>query len=143
MSLLSKLATCLPEPYRVLYVLVVPRSSVHDAARYEAPDELSREELSDFLTEFAEYLEFDGRHHLWIASPDHGTIVYDRHNILYGYGPLDCFTKVALSERLVRGKVNVPGPHWHAYHPEYDRLQNRLLRRWNWVQNPLRSVDEA
>ena len=142
-NLLSELANCLPEPFYLLYVLVVPRSDVYKAARYEAPDELSRQQVADFLFEFKEYLEFDGRHHLWIANPDHGTIVYDRHNILYGYGPLDCYAKAALSQGLQPGKVEVPGPHWHAYHHEYDGAQDRLLSKWDWLEKPLRSMDEA
>ena len=49
-----------------------------DAARYEAPNEMSRQELLDFLAEYSEFLESDGRHHLWVANPEEGTIVYDR-----------------------------------------------------------------
>jgi hypothetical protein len=142
-DLLAKLAECLPEPLRILYVLVVPRSEDAAAARYEAPDELSRQDLCLFLREFSEFLEFDGRHHLWVVNPDHGTIVYDRHNILYAYGPLDCFTGTLDAQGLRRGQVDVPGPHWHRYHREYDEMQRRLLGRWAWSEKPLRPSDET
>lgn len=142
-ELLSGLLECLPEPLRVLYVLVVPRGAEFSAARYEAPQEFSRRDVQDLLTEFSDFFERDGRHHLWIANPGVGTMVYDRHNLIYAYGPLDCFTQVALRHGLRIGRPEVPSPHWHAYHAEFDDTQRDLLSRFAWVQKPLRHSDEA
>jgi hypothetical protein len=142
-ALMSKLQECVPEPFRLLYVLVVPRSETLEPARYEAPHQLSRAEVLDFLLEFTEYLEFDGRHHLWVANPDHGTIVYDRHNVLYAYGPLACFAKVAKTHGLRESEFEIPTLHWHAYHSEYDAMQDRLLGKWEWIVKPLRASDEG
>jgi hypothetical protein len=136
-SLLSDLAGCLPEPFKILYVLVVPRIDDVAAARYEAPGELSRQALQEFLGEFSEFFECDGRHHVWIANPDHGTIVYDRHNVIYAYGPLDDYASVLATRGLREGPVDIPAPHWHAYHADYDAMLRRLLDRWRWVEKPL------
>jgi hypothetical protein len=142
-KLLSRLLECLPEPFRVLYVLVVPRGAGISAARYEAPGEFSRQEVKDCLAEFSDFFERDGRHHLWLANPEVGTIVYDRHNLIYAYGPLNCFTEIASRHGLRVGRPEVPSPHWHAYHAAFDDTQRDLLNRYTWVQKPLRASDEA
>ncbi len=141
--LVSSLATCLPEPYRILYVLVVSRSIAANAARYESANELSRQGLGDFLAEFSEFFESDGRHHLWVANLQGGTIVYDRHNLIYAYGPLDRFVEIAEAQGLHNGSVEIPVPHWHAYHADCDATQRRLLARWDWVESPLLTRDEG
>ncbi len=140
-ALVQRLVSCLPEPLRLLYVLVVPRGTNVLPGRYEAP-ELSRVETTDVLAEFSSFLEQDGRHHLWVASPGHGTIVYDRHNLIYAYGPLECYERQAIQQGLHAGRPEVPSPHWHAYHPEFDASQHALLQRFDWVRSALRESDD-
>jgi len=141
-ALVERLAACLPEPFRLLYVLVVPRGGDAAAARYETPHELTRDAVSAFLQEFADFLECDGRHHLWVTSPEAGNIVFDRHNVIYAYGPVDCFVQSLVTQGFRPGTVTLPTPHWHAYHAEYDQMQRRLLARWTWGQSPLRPNDD-
>ncbi len=141
-ELVQNLVSCLREPLSLLYVLVVPRGSGALPGRYEAPAEMSRGEVGDFLAEFAQFLEHDGRHHLWVASPGHGTVVYDRHNLIYAYGPLDCFEHLMVQMGLQPDRPLVPVPHWHAYHAEFDAAQNHLLHRFAWVRSDLREDDE-
>lgn len=89
-QLMSRLADVVAEPLLILYVLTVPRSE-----NEPGPYPLEREARREFLTSFAEFLERDGRHDFWLASPDgSATLVYDKHNVLYGYGPLDAFERV-------------------------------------------------
>ncbi len=140
-ALVKSLVSCLHEPLRLLYVLVVPRGANVMPGRYEAP-ELSRGEALDFLAEFSSFLEQDGRHHLWVASPGQGTVVYDRHNLIYAYGPLACYERQAVQQGLHAGRPEVPSPHWHAYHPEFDASQNELLKRFGWIRSALRESDE-
>src|SRR5262245_18537204 len=67
----------LPEPFGLLYVLVVSRTG-RETARYQSPHETDREETLTFLKQYRPYLEGDGRHHLWVMSlPAESTIVYD------------------------------------------------------------------
>ena len=142
-ELLLDLARTLPEPFRLLYVLVVPRDGSANAGRYQCPAELSYEELAGFLNDYHEFFECDGRHHLWIANPDFGNLVFDRHNVVYAYGDLTRFEEVAEAHKMSKEQFAIPGPHWHAYHAEYDAMEHRLLKRWDWIHSPLRPQDEA
>lgn len=136
------LAESLPEPLRLLYVLVVPRRGDHEPGRYESPD-LTREDLSSFVAGHQRFLESDGRHHLWIAHPGAGLVVYDRHEVLFAYGPVDAYLDTLKADGLTEGAVEVPSPHWHVYHPEFDDEEAALLRRWQWTRKPLEEGDEA
>lgn len=121
--------------------IVVPRVEEVSPGRYEAPSELSRQALLGFLAEFSEFLEGDGRHHIWVANPDYGTLVYDRHNVLYAYGPLDDYSAVLTARGLRTGVVEIPSPHWHGYHQENDAALRRLLARWPWKFKSLAPQD--
>jgi hypothetical protein len=137
------LAATFPETCKILYVLVVPRDGTAESGRYESPDFIGIDEVSMFLGEFSEFLECDGRHHVWIACPDHGNLVYDRHNVVYAYGDLTSYATVAESHGMSKKQFAIPVPHWHAYHAEYDAIEHRLLKRWEWIHSPLRPQDEA
>jgi hypothetical protein len=141
-QLVEALAGCLPEPLRLLYVLVVSRRQEHSEARYESP-ELRRGDVSAFLCSYRTFLESDGRHHLWLANPAAGCIVYDRHEVLYAYGPIASYVAVLEEHGLAEGVVDIPAPHWHAYHPEYDDDERTLLTRWAWVEKPLNEEDQT
>jgi hypothetical protein len=143
-AVLEALARCLPEPFSVLYVLVVSRRGEHATGRYQSPGSLSTTELGDFLTRFATYFEQDGRHHLWLHCFTNGsTLVYDRHDIIYAYGPVEPFEGALRGEGLVAGEVEIPTPHQHAYHPEFDETEGDILRHWEWRCSPLQPADEA
>jgi hypothetical protein len=46
--------------------------------------------VEKFLNEFGRFVREDSRHDLWVRShDDDATIVLDRHNLIYAYGPLD------------------------------------------------------
>lgn len=141
-ELIIELVECLPEPLRLLYVLVEPRGG-HQSGRYEAASEMSFDDAENFLREFADFLQSDGRHHLWVASPGFGTVVYDRHDLIYAYGPQDKFVDVLQANGLKEGKVEIPATHWHGCHPEFDDVLSRVLSRFSWVHSPLRSGDDA
>ena len=56
--------------------------------------------MEEFLREFGRFLCEDSRHDLWVRShDDDATIVLDRHNVIYAYGPLDAF-EAALKSRV-------------------------------------------
>lgn len=142
-QLLIDLVATFPDMSKILYVLVVPRDGTAEPGRYESPDFLGADAVAEFINEFREFFESDGRHHLWIASPDYGTLVFDRHDVVYAYGDLEAFEAVAIAHGMSRGEVSIPVPHWHKYHAEYDALEHRLLKGWDWMYSPLRSQDEA
>lgn len=131
----------LPEPFGILYVLVVPRGG-HEPARYQSPYPTDRAETLGFLNEYQEYFERDGRHHLWVMSlPASSTLVYDNHNVIYAYGPLERFQSVLERRGLRRGDVRFPVPHTHQYNSEYDALEDQVMGHWPWKPFPLQADD--
>ena len=142
-ELMIELVECLPEPLRLLYVLVVARGARYQSGRYETASEMSFEQAETFLKEFGDFLQSDGRHHLWVASPGFGTVIYDRHDVLYAYGPLDRLVGVLEANGLHEGTFDIPPTHWHGYHPEFDDAQSKVLSRFRWIHSPLRAGDDA
>jgi hypothetical protein len=61
------------------------------------------------MAEFAEFLTEDGRHDLWLHSPrTDATLVWDRHDLIYAYGPLEQFRAVPKESLLREGQVDGP-----------------------------------
>jgi hypothetical protein len=142
-SILIDLLQVMSEPFGILYVLVVPRGG-SDAGRYQIANPVSREQAEEFLNRFKEYFENDGRHDIWIASvSDSGQLVYDRHNVIYAYGPLLEFENVLLGRGLANAEfVRFPSPHTHNYHAAFDQDERDVLHFWHWKRSPLRESDE-
>jgi hypothetical protein len=137
-----KLAAVLPEPFGILYVLLVSRRN-NDLGRYQCPSPCRREEMESFLREFKEYFESDGRHHIWVASiPASATLVYDQHNVIYAYGPLAQFKKILLGEGLTENPISFPAPHAHNYNPQFDGQEQEVLEYCHWRKSPLTPNDE-
>jgi hypothetical protein len=140
-DLLLALAQCWRGPFWVLYVLVVERGG-GQAGRYQTPEPLRFAALEAFLTEYQHFLEGDARHAVWVASAaGEGTLVYDRHNVIYAYGPLEQFEDVLTARHIRREPVEFPVPHSHHYRPEFDAAERRLLAAFDWIHTPLRAGD--
>ena len=141
-DLLTRLTRVLPEPFGILYVLLVSRTG-NRPGRYQCPYPCSRNEMESFLLEFSEYFETDGRHHVWVTSlPESSTLVYDQHNVIYGYGPLEKFTEILEERGLLKGTVTFPVPHRHNYNAENDDAEERLFQHWAWSGSPLLPNDD-
>jgi hypothetical protein len=138
LQLLIELAELLPDPFGMLYVLLVSRCD-HELGRYQSPYPCSLEEIKEFVKRFTEFLEHDGRHNLWITSlPEKTTLVCDNHGIIYAYGAIEEYEKVLLRRGLEKGKVvNMSVPHEHYYNPEYDESEKSILSYWEWRRFPL------
>jgi len=141
-DLLLRLSDVLEAPFFCLYVLVISRSKT-EQGRYQSPLLESKSELVDFLLDYKELFETDGRHHLWVSAPDmEATLVYDRHNIIYAYGPLEKIT-AKLDEIGYRAEdFEIPYPHAHYFHVENDLGIEALLQHWGWQHFPLQEADE-
>lgn len=128
-------------PFGVLHVLLVSRLG-KESGRYQAPQPLSYAELELFLYEHQEYFEQDGRHHLWVASVSgEGQFIYDNHNYIYAYGDIDAYVIKLTSNGFSEGEVNIPAPHCHNYHPEFDSEEELVNNAFNWSFSPLRDGD--
>lgn len=130
-------------PFWVLYVLVVSRGR-GEQGRYQSAEPQSASAVDTFVKQFSTLFEKDGRHNLWVASESgSGMLIYDRHNVMYAYGPLAAF-KLILAERGLTEvpTVRVPSPHVHHYHQELDTEEDRLLSYWAWHRTPSKESDE-
>jgi hypothetical protein len=117
-------------------VLSVP--SLSEPGRYQLEGWLSMEELRAFLEPYREYLEGDARHHLWVHSHEsNATLVYDKHDLIYAYGPLTCYLEVLDKHGLQEGEFELPFPHYHSYYPEFDPLEHQIVTRHSWKRTPI------
>jgi len=135
------LASVLAGPCQILYVLHTTRTGAQ-LGRYESP-ELDLEHLRQFFQEFGKFLSEDSRHDVWLHShDDDATIVLDRHNLIYAYGPIDAFEHVLVSAGVRQATVpQIPDPHVHNYHAEWDDSEKAILERMSWSVGPLRDSD--
>ena len=135
------LVECLEPPYFLLYVLHTPRGE-GPAGRYQSPS-LSRAQVSDFIHTYGPFLSADGRFDLWAHSPgENGTVVWDRHNQIFAYGPLDRYSSKLTSMGFSPGYSEVPTPHEHHYRQEFDDLAKELIEVFDWSYSPLQPEDE-
>jgi hypothetical protein len=137
----ERLVLSLEPPYFLLYVLHTPRGE-GDAGRYQSP-ELTAEELRAFVAKFKDYLSADARFDLWAYSPaERATVVWDRHNQLFGYGPVERFATELRALGFSEGTSEVPSPHQHHYWAELDSQATALLSNLEWSYSPLKPEDE-
>jgi hypothetical protein len=135
------LLQCLAPPYFLLYILHTPRGEAA-AGRYQSP-ELAANEAQTFLTRYADFLRSDARFDIWAHSPaSRGTVVWDRHNLIYAYGPLDSLETKLRGLGFAEGSPSIPSPHQHHYRAECDADAAALIAEWDWALSPLRPEDE-
>lgn len=135
------LAQCLEEPFFLLYVLHTPRGEA-EPGRYQSPG-LSFAGIQAFFEEFRPFLSGDGRFDLWLHSPgSQATIVWDRHDMLHAYGPIESYVATLDVEGFIEGELPALGQHVHHYRAELDEYARALLSRYPWRYSPLRAEDE-
>jgi hypothetical protein len=139
-ELLLALSDVLRPPFALLYVLHTPRAAT--AGRYQSPA-LDALNLKAFVAAYGPFLAADARHDLWIRSrPDSATLVWERHDLVYAYGPIERFEDVLAGRAFHRDEVIVPTPHRHHYHADWDWAERSLLRSFDWIASPLHPEDE-
>jgi hypothetical protein len=140
-EIFMRLVACLEPPYFLLYVLHTPRGEGRPG-RYQSP-ELSAHEFGSFVSQFKTFLAQDARFDIWAHSPpEQATVVWDRHNQLFAYGPIARFESELQKLGFSRGDPAVPAPHEHHYRAELDPLAARVLTALEWSYSPLRPEDE-
>lgn len=141
MQLLMELAPTAGEQFYLLWVLHTPRGG-SKSGRYQSPL-LPVLEVNAILTKFADFLERDGRHDLWLHAPATGaTLVWDRHEKIFLYGPLAEFESRLTASGLSRGEMSLAAPHAHHYHEEFDEAERSLAEALDWKVSELREEDE-
>lgn len=140
-TVFQRLVECLEPPYYLLYLLHTARGEA-SPGRYQSPA-LTLAQVNEFLARFAPFLSADGRFDLWAHSPqDRATVVWDRHNRAFGYGPVDRYASALSSMGFIPGWPEVPAPHEHHYREEFDALANEVMAAFDWSYSPLRPEDE-
>ena len=142
-AIFGRMVECLDPPYYLLYVLHTARGE-GQPGRYQSPA-LSASQVKEFLAHFGPFLSADSRFDLWAHSPnDNGTVVWDRHDQLFAYGPLERFSAALRSLGFTAGSPTVPVPvqHTHHYRAEFDHLAKELLTTFDWSYSPLQPEDE-
>lgn len=133
---LTLLVSALGGPFRFVYYLL-SESADYPSGYYSVVRDLSRIELEKLLEDFSAFFENDGRHTLWIASPNEkATLILDEHNLIYGYGPLDLWESKLSASDLRRGSVTIPFPHTHHRHDGLESELDRLMKREIWSMRP-------
>jgi len=136
------LACGLEAPLFLLYVLHTPRGE-GPAGRYQSPP-LELAEVEGFLRRRAAYLASDARFDLWAHSPSQSaTVVWDRHDVVFGYGPLDAYEARLRALDFSRvPSLEVDVPHVHHYRVDFDIDARAVLADFDWHRADLRPEDE-
>jgi hypothetical protein len=130
-------------PYWVLYILMVPHHDSSRAGRYQLGGSWDDDASRELLTSFKDFFEGDARHHLWIGSnSDRSMVVYDQHNVIFAYGPVDQFAAILQAQGLQEGPVNYPYPHTHHFRSAFDHFEQELLTHYSATWYPLEDGDE-
>lgn len=138
---LVTLAERLTPPFVLLYVLHTPRGE-GEAGRYQS-EPIDWAEFQHFVSDFGSLLSSDGRFDLWLHSPaDQATVVWDRHDLIHAYGPIDAMAEALRELGFEDGQPAIPVPHEHHYRAECDAMAGALLASREWRYSPLREEDE-
>lgn len=139
-AVFAALVECLSPPFNLLYVLHTPRGEAQPG-RYQSP-QISFAEFREFIGSFGSFLSSDGRFDLWAHSrTDDATVIWDRHNQLFAYGPLKQYASVLTALGFGRGRPVIPTPHEHHYRPEFDAFARRLMQAYDWSRTALHPED--
>lgn len=131
------------DPWFILYVLLVPRVGNREPGRYQSPGFTTHAELSSFLSAFRGFFEGDGRHHVWVGSASNdGLLVYDQHDVVFAYGPLNQYRSILVSHGFRESSFWFPSPHSHSYSADNDAEEERLMAELEWRHSPLQKGDE-
>ena len=102
--------------------------------------------MEKFFRDYAEFFEADGRHNIWVCSMKEdgqvlAQIIYDHHNVIYAYGPLDAYVAVAAARGLTEGPIVVPVDHRHQFDTRLNGVEETLIDEREWMVYPTEKSD--
>jgi hypothetical protein len=70
-------------------------------------------------------------------------MVYDKDNLIYIYGDIEEFENILISMGFTayNEPLDLPSPHAHCYHAEFDEKEIEILKKINWHKTPLMDQD--
>lgn len=126
-------------PLGILIVLHTPRTEAE--GRYER-NGLDWRETDEFLLRFRGLFERDARADLWVRSAaDDAMLVYEKHDLVYAYGHNAEIESDLRARSFLQGEPEIPLPHTHHYHAEFDLDVAAMLGLYEWKRSPLRPGD--
>jgi hypothetical protein len=91
---------------------------------------MSFDELTQFTSEFREYIECDPSHVFWFFNSDtRRQVVLDEHNLTFVYEDLENAVSYLRSEGFREGSIELPSPHVHFYNKELRERGELLVMR--------------
>ena len=139
--LFEHLANILGPSYKLLYLLHTTHTNA-SLGRYQSPW-LDEAQLKTFLDRFAQFITEDARHDLWmLGGSGEGQLVWDRHDIVYAYGPIDKYVTHLEAAGFREGWPTAPDVHAHCYNEEWDDTERAILKYFDWERTDLRPEDE-
>lgn len=143
-ELMLEIAKGFESPLKIVYMLFRPGNESVTRGRYLCPEPVQYDDVEIFCSKFREYLETDGRHHLWIFSDNEkGTkqfLIYDNHRLLHVFNDVGR-TKAILEKKNFREEeiiVPVPEPHVHLSSSDHNVIETEVLGYWDWVRTPFK-----
>lgn len=88
----------------------------------------SLEQVREFCTMYADYLEIDPRHNFTIkncASGDEALL--DEHNFIFYTGDLDRIETLLVERGLDKTEITLPTPHVHQLHDLFDEVEPKFV----------------
>ena len=120
-------------PFAVVYELETSLDPNFPAGRYQSDWLENFEELDALLIKNWDFFEQDGRHNIWIAdSQAPRQIIYDQHEIIYIYGAENTLDLTLLERGFSDEAPEIPFPHTHFYHPQFDDAFEALMKDHVW-----------
>ncbi len=138
---LIELVQNLEPPYGIVWVLTVPRGGSKEG-RYATMPEFSLDEVSVFLRAYCDSFECDGRHAIWVGDTDGRFVVYDQHNWLHCYGPVDRHEQALRRLGFTEGTPELTVPHSHLFHDEFDEAERIMTAAFEWHLSELQPGDD-
>lgn len=136
-QLIFDLISLCKEPYGVLHVISPALRG--ESGRYQLKSWLGVDDLSRYLQHYGAFLTQDGRQETWIRGED-GQLIYDNHETLFLYGPLEAFEDILLQKGFTQAEFSI-GPHRHNYHSEFDEDEAAITLSDDYAYWPLNDGD--
>ena len=141
-DLMVKLGALVRGNWYVLYTLLTSHSG-NRPGRYQGIEIENFEGIVALFDKYKNYFDGDGRHNIWLGSTvNNDLLVYDKHNVIYAYGPIDAFVGRIRSYGYCEGVIKIPSPHTHHYPSENVRFEMSIMNEWDWKWYDLAENDD-
>ena len=141
-DLMVKLGALVRGNWYVLYTLLASHAG-NRPGRYQGIEIQNYNSVLALFEKYKCYFDGDGRHNIWLGSTaNNDLLVYDKHNIIYAYGPVEVFVGRIRSYGYCEGVIKIPTLHTHHYHSGNVKHEMGIMNEWNWKWCDLAESDD-